>query len=166
MKIAILGCGDSIWRTWGAANREQYAARIAVNCVINYFQAEYLVACDPSTITKVTGKPLKQAYSRRDLLQHCEEWPADCGFLLCDISKSGPFALSFSIESAIWLAHEKGATEIDLYGTLGDAPDETRIASAGRGIVSNRERWIDERRRVKKLIDYLSQNGTTVRSIQ
>ena len=182
MKAAILARGGSIWRTWGAADRSQYAFRIAVNCAINEFQAEYLVACDPSTWLFVTGKPLIAGYFRGDLAQKGEVTPPyllqfrNCGYKINDIAGKSPYDFSFSIESAIQVAVEKGAKQIDLYGTLNysiDAdgnvnwrPDDTDIHSPGRGLSTNRDRWVDEAQRMYRIINHYAQQGVTIGAVR
>ena len=182
MKAAILARGGSIWRTWGAADRAQYDFRIAVNCAINEFQAEYLVACDPSTWGFVTGMPLVGGFFRGDLAQEGEVTPDKMAkfmftyLRIVDIAQPGAIETSFSIEAAMHLAVIMGVKQIDLYGTLNYSidpdgtvhwhPDETDIHSEGRGLATNRDRWIDEAQRMERIVNHYAQHGVTIGAVR
>ena len=182
MKAAILARGGSIWRTWGAADRAQYDFRVAVNCAINEFQAEYLVACDPSTWGFVTGLPLIGGFFRGDLAQQGDLLPTEMERFkrysphIVDIEGTLAVESSFSIEAAMHLAVIMGAKQIDLYGTLNYSidpdgtvhwhPDETDIHSPGRGLATNRDRWIDEAQRMQRIINHYAQHGVTIGAVR
>lgn len=181
MKAAILARGGSIWRTWGAADRSQYAFRIAVNCAINEFQAEYLVACDPSTWGFVTGNPLIGGFFRGDLAQKGEVTPDKMGRYeplnqhIVDIGGEKTRHTSFSIEAAIIVAADMSAKQIDLYGTLNYSidehgsvvwqPDDTDIHSPGRGLSTNRDRWVDEAQRIERIRQHYANKGVIIRGV-
>ena len=163
MRAAILGRGAHV-AEWITADHESYDETIAVNCAINIFRANWLVALDPPTYHHLTGQPVHGALYHSGLAQrgnvlppqYCEEWGA-CNWVdVADLEWESMF-YQYSICAALRFASELGAESVDCFGCCGPGqePAEDSILSEGRSQVTNRERWIGEHKQIAKVLEYL-----------
>jgi hypothetical protein len=165
MRAAILCRGPSLPLTYVADGN--YPLIIAVNCAINYYEAHYLVAGDPSTFNYVTGRPTIGCVYRSGLAQDGEQMPniAHKSWEV-DWIDAEPWtkSTSFSMEMAMIFAHREGFFDMDIYGAdlRPCNPDERSIASEGRQVIECPERFNDE---IKRFNDLKTALGGDIRRI-
>ena len=164
MKCAVIGRGLHACET--LPHHGKYEIRAALNCAIDIWMAEWLVACDPSTYRHVTGRPLDRCLWRSDLLQRDEtppaelpkwwSWPGEW----VDAAPLQPYPLTYSVETAAICLAQAGATEIHFHGCLRPSGFlKPAFAREGRQINENRDRWEDEQRCMEALKTYLATLG-------
>jgi hypothetical protein len=160
MRVAILSRGPSCSLTWPMAPRYSYDSIMAINCAIDLWQADWLIAADPVTHEKVRGRPTKGAVCRSDLLYKGGTLRADM-IDACTLPRP-PHHLSFSIETAIQFAVEwLKAAEIGIYGHDLAATKGGRkaVAAPGRQVMEDRGRYVQEAETMAKTLAFYRQRA-------
>ena len=163
MRVAILSRGPSCALTWPMAPRYSYDIVMAINCAIDLWQADWLIAGDPVTLRKVRGKPRIGAVYRSDLLQPGEA-PPECPPLMIDACvMPSPWPLSWSIETAVQFAVEWICADwIDIYGhdLKPEVCGRPAVHAPGREVSDTPERYREEAKATAKTFDHYRQRAT------